>query len=146
MSLHILKLCVGVSSLDDLRRWQQRRGFHRTDLAHAGKVVVHVTRNMPRRAADVLDGGSLYWVVRGRIACRNRILALEEIEGEDGKRRCAIVMAAGPVQVIPRRHRPFQGWRYFAADSAPPDLETARADAGDLPAEMAADLLELGLL
>lgn len=146
MSLHILKLCVGVSSLDDLRRWQQRRGFRRADLGHAGKVVVHVTRNMPRRAADVLDGGSLYWVVRGRIACRNRILALEEIEGDDGKRRCAIVMAAGPVQVIPRRHRPFQGWRYFDAEAAPPDLELTGADTSDLPAEMAADLLELGLL
>lgn len=146
MSLHLLKLCVGVDSLGDLRRWQQRRGLHRADLGHAGKVVVHVTRNMPRQAADVLDGGSLYWVVRGRIACRNPILALEEIEGDDGKRRCAIVMAAGPVQVIPRRHRPFQGWRYFAAAAAPPDLELLNGNAGDLPAEMAADLQELGLL
>lgn len=146
MSLHLLKLCVGVDSLDDLRHWQQRRGLLRADLGHAGKVVVHVTRNMPRQAADVLDGGSLYWVVRGRIACRNPIVALEEIEGDDGKRRCAIVMAAGPVQVIPRRHRPFQGWRYFAADAAPPDLEKLNGNAGDLPAEMAADLQELGLL
>lgn len=146
MSLHILKLCVGVDSLDDLRRWQIRRGIHRADLGHGGKVVVHVTRNMPRQAADVLDGGSLYWVVRGRIACRNPILALEEIEGDDGKRRCAIVMAAGPVQVVPRHHRPFQGWRYFAADAAPPDLELLNGDAGDMPGEMAADLQELGLL
>ncbi len=146
MSLHILKLCVGVDSLGDLRRWQQRRGLHRADLGHAGKVVVHVTRNMPRQAADVLDGGSLYWVVRGRIACRNPILALEEIEGEDGKRRCAIVMAAGPVQVVPRRHRPFQGWRYFDAAAAPPDVELLNGNVGDLPAELAADLQELGLL
>lgn len=146
MSLHLLKLCVGVSSLDDLRRWQHRRGFLRADLAYQGKVVVHVTRNMPRRAAEVLDGGSLYWVVQGRIACRNRILALQEIEGDDGKSRCAIVMVAGPVQVIPRRHRPFQGWRYFAADAAPPDLQLLQGDISGLPAGMVADLQELGLL
>jgi hypothetical protein len=146
MSLHLLKLCVGVDSLDDLRGWQERRGIHRPDLDHAGKVVVHVTRNMPRRAAAVLDGGSLYWVVRGRIACRNPILALEEIEGEDGKRRCAVILAAGPVPVVPRRHRPFQGWRYFTADAVPPDLEIQQGDAAGLPAEMAAELRELGLL
>lgn len=146
MSLHLLKLCVGVDSLDELKSWQVRRGHLRPDLAHAGKVVAHVTRNMPRQAAEVLDGGSLYWVVRGRIACRNPIVALEEVEGDDGKRRCAIVMAAGPVPVIPRRHRPFQGWRYFAADAAPADLNILKGDTGGLPPELAADLRELGLI
>lgn len=146
MSLHLLKLCVGVDSLDDLKRWQTRRGFERADLRHVGRVVVHVTRNMPRQAADVLDGGSLYWVVRGRILCRNPIVALDEVEGEDGKRRCAIVMAAGPVPVIPRRHRPFQGWRYFAAGAAPADLETLQGETSGLPTELATDLRELGLI
>ncbi len=146
MSLHLLKLCVGVDNLDELRSWQERRGFERPDLAHAGRVVVHVTRNMPRQAADVLDGGSLYWVVRGRIACRNPIVALEEVQGDDGKRRCAIIMAAGPVPVVPRRHRPFQGWRHFAAGAAPPDLETMNGDTSGLPAGLVADLRELGLL
>lgn len=146
MSQHLLKLCVGIGSVDELRRSQDRRGRYRADLAHTGKVIVHVTRNMPRRAADVLDGSSLYWVVRGRIACRNPILALEEITGDDGKRRCAIVMAAGPVPVIPRRHRPFQGWRYFATAAVPPDMIMSRHEAADLSAEMAADLHELGLI
>ncbi len=146
MSLHLLKLCVGADSLDQVKRWQDRRGIRRPDLAHGGKIVVHVTRNMPRRAAAVLDGGSLYWVVRGRIACRNPIVALEEIEGEDGKRRCAIVLAAGPVPVVPRRHRPFQGWRYFAAEAAPPDVEFLQGDTDGMPADMAAELRELGLI
>lgn len=150
MSLHVLKLCVGVDSLDDLRQWQVRRGFQRADLHSdlngTGNVVAHVTRNMPRRAAQVLDGGSLYWVVRGRILCRNPILALEEVEGEDGKRRCAIILGAGPIPVIPRHHRPFQGWRYFAAEAAPADLTSLQGDTSGLPPEMAADLRELGLI
>lgn len=152
MVLHIKKLCVGLSTLDELRAWQARAAAPNPE---GRPVVTHVTRSHPRRAAEIIEGGSLYWVVAGRILCRNRILAFEEIEGEAArnqrgrnahKRQCVIHLAAGPVPVMPVRHRPFQGWRYLEAEAAPPDLPQGETAAADLPPELVAELRELGLL
>ena len=126
MPLHLLKLCVGVESIAQLAAFQQRRR------ATTGRNA-HVTRQFPRRASEILDGGSLYWVIGGLIRVRQRILDLEAFRDEDGVRRCRIKLDPHLVPVQPRPVRAFQGWRYLRAADAPPDLgdEEAAADPGD---------------
>ena len=139
MGTHLKKLCVGIDSLEGLQNWQEFRGVVGAD---GVKTVRHITRNVPKRSAELLDGGSLYWVVKGRILARNTIHDIEEIEDEDGKRMCAIVLEVPSIAVWPEPHRPFQGWRYLAENDAPED----RGETGDLPTDMADDLKGLGLL
>ncbi|MGH2339967.1 DUF1489 family protein [Segnochrobactraceae bacterium EtOH-i3] len=143
MPLHLVKLCVGVDSFEDLAGW-----IAAEQAAGGGQPVedVHRTRMMPKRADEILDGGSLYWVIRGRIQVRQRILALRAETGADGVPRCAIVLEPELVPVVPRQHRPFQGWRYLAAADAPADLARAPAGIDEMPAEMRAALADLGLL
>lgn len=140
MTLHILKLCVGCDSLDDLAAWQAER----RRLAPATPLR-HVTRMWPKRGAEILDGGSLYWVIKGQIAARQRITALEPVEGEDGVRRCALVLDPQLVRTDPAPRRPFQGWRYLAPGDAPRDLPEAREGEEELPEELAKALAALGL-
>lgn len=138
--VNLVKLCVGADSVEDLAEWQQGQARHWPP----GRAV-HVTRMWPRRAADVLAGGSLYWVIRGVILCRQRILALEDQRGEDGIVRCAIHLDARihRTEAVPRR--PFQGWRYLAPRETPRDLPAARAAAASLPPALAAALAEIGV-
>ena len=111
------------------------------------EVLRHVTRNTPRRAAEVLDGDSLYWVIRRVIAVRQPIIGLENVERKDGRAACAIILSNRYIRTVPRRSRAFQGWRYFTSDDAPADLSQGQASPKkDLPPEMAAELRELGLL
>jgi len=138
MPLHLLKLCVGVYEVEQLRGFQEKR------LAR-GERLIHVTRHRPRRDAEVLDGGSLYWVIRRRIAVRQRILALDVVKGEDGITRCGIVLDPELVRTYPQPRRPHQGWRYFEDAVAPPDI-VAGQSISDFPPEMADQLRELGLL
>jgi hypothetical protein len=147
MPVHIVKLCVGASSVSDLEEWQTAR------LAEQAKSrqplqLRHVTRMFPKNKDGVLDGGSLYWVIEGRIRVRQRILDLTPVEGDDGIRRCGIVFAPELILVRPTPRRPFQGWRYLAAEDAPPDLSgVGEADGvAAMPAEMQAELAALGLL
>jgi len=138
MPLHLIKLCVGVDQVDQLQHYQDAR------LAR-GERLVHVTRNRPRRAEEVLDGGSLYWVIKRRIAVRQRIIGLDPVEGEDGIRRCAIILHPDLVRTVPYPRRPHQGWRYFVEDDTPDDL--AEGGSGDdMPLDLATDLRDLGLL
>ena len=123
MPLHLVKLCVGVDSIEQLAAFQRRR------LEATGRNA-HVTRQFPRRAPEILDGGSLYWVINGLIRVRQRILDLEEFRGEDGIRRCRIELDPQLVPVQPRRMRPFQGWRYLKAENAPLDAEDPTAGDG----------------
>lgn len=159
MALHLKKLCVGVETLDDIRSWQDRRKFNVAGSPDGQMVVAHLTRNMPRRADEVLDGGSLYWVVKGRIICRNAIVGLEAVDdtarekGSGGSRsrsKCAILLAAGPIPTVAQAHRPFQGWRYLEASDVPADAADAGEGVGGssdgMPPEMAAELRDLGLL
>ena len=140
MALHLLKLAVGIDNIGHLRHVQQRR------LADNGHLF-HITRFMPRRAEQVLDGGSLFWVVRNFIRVRQRILELRSVKSEDsGGTKCAFVLDPELVLTVPARRRPHQGWRYFEANSAPPDLGASIEEFGDMPAEMAAELRALGLL
>ncbi|MFT5540499.1 MAG: hypothetical protein ACI82H_002031 [Alphaproteobacteria bacterium] len=151
MALHLLKLAVSVYSVTDLVRFQKARRAAQRAAGDKGSTY-HYTRNFPRRAEEVLDGGSLYWVIRGEIIARQRILGFDESQRPGKQRkRCAIRLAAEVVRTVPMTHRPIQGWRYFKPDDAPHDLKDAPAQsrakgAERLPAEMARELRELGLI
>ena len=145
MSLHLIKLAVGIDTVEHLQERQAERLREARRGDAAGRLRI-LTRNMPRRADEVLDGGSLYWVIRGQICVRQAITAIEAVEGGEHGRRCAIYLEPELVRTITRRSRPFQGWRYFDADNAPRDLAGDFDPAGEPPPEMAAELRELGLL
>ena len=140
MPLNILKLCVGTDSVEDLQQWQD---LHR-HVWPAGRTE-HVTRMWPKREAEVLDGGSLYWVIKGVILARQHILTLEPRLGADGIERCALVMDAEIVRTAPAPRRPFQGWRYLAAEDSPPDLPKVRVKDDALPDDLARALADIGL-
>ena len=144
--LHLVKLCVGCDSIDDLRQWQKRRLAERRRRGEPARLY-HFTRMMPQRRDEILAGGSLYWVIKGQIRVRQRVLALEARSDEDGRGFCAIRLGARLVPVMPQAQRPFQGWRYLAAGVVPPDLiRRGRGPGADAPAEMLAELRALGLL
>ncbi len=145
LPLHILKLCVGVDDMPYLKALQKARLKAMRDRGEKPRLM-HVTRMFPRRAAQVLDGGSLYWVIKGMIQVRQRILALEEVITEDGIRKCGIVLDRKLVETEWRPRRPHQGWRYFLDEDAPPD-RAAGPDADDrLPEDMERELRTLGLI
>ena len=123
--INLIKLSVGTETIDDLAAWQATKRAQTPN-----GLPRHVTRMWPKRADELLDGGSLYWVIKGNIQARQRITALNEAIGQDGIRRCAIVMDPKVIRVAPARRRPFQGWRYLAAEDAPPDLRAAVEGAG----------------
>jgi hypothetical protein len=143
MTLHILKLCVGVDTLQELAEWQAGR---LKDLKKKGKKLelVHVTRMAPKRKDEVLDGGSLYWVIKGQIAARQQLIDLRKVT-RNGAPHCGLVYEPALVPVQRRTHRAFQGWRYLAPKDAPPD---ARGTKGleKLPEQLQRELVELGLL
>jgi hypothetical protein len=144
VTLHLIKLCVGADDVEDLRTWQAER------LAEKRKkkekpVLAHVTRMVPTRAADILDGGSLYWVMKGYIRCRQRLLAIEPFVDGEGIKRCRLVLDPEIVLVRRRERRAFQGWRYFEAKDAPADVKGVD-DVDDMPEAMRAELEALGLL
>ncbi|SHI97027.1 DUF1489 family protein [Wenxinia saemankumensis] len=140
-SLHMLKLSVGTDSVEDLAAWQAS-GRAAT---HDG-LPRHRTRMWPRRAAELLDGGSIYWVIKGVILARQPILRLDEVTGEDGIPRCQIVLKPGLIRTAAVPRRPFQGWRYLPADEAPPDLSESRQREDALPPKLSAALAEIGVL
>ncbi|KAA5800958.1 DUF1489 family protein [Alkalicaulis satelles] len=136
MPLHLVKLCVGADSIEDLEAW-------RDTIAPDGRPMEHVTRMTPKRAAELLDGGSLYWVIRRVIQVRQRIVDLEEFTDEDGVKRCAIRLDPELVRTAPSPRRPFQGWRYLKAEDAPADL-SVQAGGEDLPDDLRTQLIEIG--
>ncbi len=140
-TIHLVKLCVGAARVEDLEAWQARRR-RETGLTEPR----HVTRMWPRREAELLNGGALYWVFRGAILARQRILALEETIGQDGVRRCAIVLDRALIRTRPAPRRAFQGWRYLPPEDAPADLPGRRAGDDILPAPLSAELAAIGIL
>ena len=139
--LHLIKLCVGIDSLEELIAW---RAVHTPKGAETRSQ--HVTRMWPKRAEELLDGGSLYWVIRGSIQARQRITALNEVIGQDGIRRCAIVMDPELIRTGHALRRPFQGWRYLKAEDAPRDLPKGRISEDALPDDLNRALAEIGVL
>lgn len=146
MTVHLLKLCVGVDAVSQLVRFQENRRAAKR-VAGEEPVNIHVTRNTPRRADEVVDGGSLYWVIRRRIAVRQRIIRIDEVLDDEGRPRCGLVLGPDLVRTEPRSCRPFQGWRYLEAHDAPADLTgTGHDEVDEMPEEMVRELRALGLL
>ncbi|GAB1480385.1 DUF1489 domain-containing protein [Paracoccaceae bacterium] len=140
VALNIIKLCVGAESVEDLLDWHAQNRGH-----WAPGTSEHITRMWPKRADEVLDGGSLYWVIKGAILCRQRILGLAERRGSDGIARCALVLDAEVIRTEAAARRPFQGWRYLASEESPRDLPKGRALDDALPPALAQALAEIGL-
>ena len=145
MPLHLIKLSVGATSIKDLKGWIAER-VKQAKAKGLPPRHVHVTRMAPKRVDELLDGGSIYWVIKGEIAAREKILAIELFRDKDGIGRCRLVMEPKLIAVSPRPMRPFQGWRYLDAKSAPPDLGKAAASVAAMPEPMRRELRELGLL
>jgi hypothetical protein len=141
MTLHLIKLCVGAEKVEDLLDWQATPQSRGPD----GRPW-HVTRMWPKDGDRLLDGGSLYWVFKGLVLARQRILALEEVAGGDGIRRCALVLDPAVVRTEAQPRRPFQGWRYLKPAEAPRDLAPGRAAEDTLPPKLQAALADLGVL
>ena len=145
MSLHLIKLCVGCDSVQELEDWiaqkLKERRKRRLKPEH-----IHTTRMVPKRADELLAGGSLFWVIRGAIMCRQNLLDIRPFIDKEGVGRCRLVLEPKPVLVAPRPFRAFQGWRYLAAKDAPRDLDRAAPGAGKMPEGLRRELRDLGLL
>ena len=138
--LHMMKLAVGIRDVAHLRAVQANR------LAREGKLY-HLTRSFPRRAEEMVDGGSMYWVIAGALVVRQRIPDIVASQYEDGSSCAAIHLDPDLVAVAGRPTRPFQGWRYLAADAAPPDIVAGdAANLEVLPEALRRDLRNLCLL
>ena len=138
--LNILKLCVGADSVEDLLDWH---------LSHPSPFATgerrHVTRMWPKRGAEVIAGGSLYWVIKGTILCRQRIVRLDRVDGDDGIARCGLIMEPTVIRTEPAPRRPFQGWRYLDPKDSPRDLAASRLAEPTLPPRLALALADIGL-
>jgi len=138
--INLVKLSVGTEDIGDLAAWQASRRAQTDD-----GLPRHVTRMWPKRDAELLDGGSIFWVIKGVIMCRQPILRLDAYIGGDDIRRCAIVCNPGLIRVEATPKRAFQGWRYLAPADAPRDLPDARQDEEALPPELSKALAAIGV-
>jgi hypothetical protein len=145
MSLHLIKLSVGTDSVKDLQHWIRQKLKEKKKRGQKAERV-HTTRMVPKRVDELLDGGSIYWVIRGQIACRERILAVRPFTDKDGIGRCHLVLDPKCVPVEPRPFRAFQGWRYLAVKDAPRDLDSIGAGVAAMPEPLRRELRDLGLL
>ena len=145
MPLHLIKLCVGCDSVADLEDWIKQK-LQEKKKRRQKPEHIHTTRMVPKRAAELTQGGSLFWVIRGQITCRERILAIRPFTDKDGIGRCRVVLDGKLVLVEPRPRSAFQGWRYLEAKEAPRDLSRAAPGASKMPEQMRRELRELGLL
>ena len=145
MPLHLLKLCVGAESIGDLEAWIASRMAAKKKRGEALEHI-HTTRMTPKRRDELLDGGSLYWVIKGQIAARERLLDLRPVVGADGIGRTDLVLDGNVVPVMPRPFRPFQGWRYLQDKDAPADLGRNDRGIAEMPEELRCELREMGLL
>ena len=141
--LHLIKLCVGCDSLSDLAGWQKQRLKEKRAKGQKPELV-HVTRQTPKRADELLAGGSLYWVIKGQIAARQKLKELRPMTVK-GVPHCGLVYDKQLIPVRPRPRSAFQGWRYFEPADAPPDLAAAAGDK-KLPEALRRELAVLGLL
>jgi hypothetical protein len=145
MTVHLVKLCVGCDTIQDLQDWQRQR-LKELRRARKPMELYHRTLQTPKRRDEVLDGGSLYWVIKGVILVRQRILDLRPDRKDDGTPCCAIVYDEELVATRPQGRRAFQGWRYLHVEDAPADLRVVTDADSDMPKKMRADLRELRLI
>ena len=146
MPLHLIKLSVGTDSIADLQGWiddkikaQKKRGVKKPER-------IHTTRMVPKRADELKDGGSIYWVIKGQIMCRETILDVRPFTDKDGIHRCKLVLDPQCIPVEPRPRSAFQGWRYLDEKDAPRDMSKLGKGALDMPEELRRELMALGLL
>jgi hypothetical protein len=145
--LHLVKLSVGTDSIDDLAGWQAERLRQMKAAGDIRPRLFHRTGQRPKREADLLAGGSIYWVIKGMILARQRLIGFDEGTRPDGRPCCLILLEKDLVPVRPTPRRAFQGWRYLEADDAPPDLDARLVDdLSGMPPQMRKELAELGLL
>jgi hypothetical protein len=147
MSLHLIKLCVGCDSIEDLASWQAERLRQRRREGEKKPRLFHRTFQTPKRREELLDGGSLYWVIKGLVQVRQPLLDLTEGTKDDGSPCCLLILKNELIPVRPTPRRAFQGWRYLDGDEAPEDLK--RGSAGGIvamPQKLRKQLAELGLL
>jgi len=138
---NLIKLSVGTESVEGLEAWHSNQRAQGPD-----GLPRHVTRMWPKREKEILNGGSIYWVIKGVIQCRQRVLRLDEVIGHDGIRRCAIVLEPGLIRTVQATKRPFQGWRYLKPEDSPADLPEGREHEDALPPELAGALADIGVL
>ncbi|WP_417526238.1 DUF1489 family protein [Marinovum sp.] len=139
--INLIKLCVGTETPDDLARFQTQRRKQLPDT-----LPRHVTRMWPKRAEELVNGGSLYWVFKGVCLARQRVIRLDEVTGQDGIVRCGIVLDPEIIRTNPMPRRAFQGWRYLTPADAPADLSKRAQSEDPLPASLNAALAEIGVL
>ena len=145
MALHLIKLCVGCDSVRDLEDWIKQKLKEKRKRGEKPEHI-HRTRMVPKRADELTDGGSLFWVVRGEIMCREEIRAVRPFVDKQGVGRCGLVLGPKVVLVQPRPYRAFQGWRYLDDKDAPRDLDKAAPGAAAMPEKLRRELRELGLM
>ena len=146
MSVNLVKMCVGIESVEHLALVQAQRMQNAREAGDEA-VLRHITRHMPKRAPELCQDGSIYWVVRGFIAVRQRIVACERRLNSEGRSSCGLVLDPNLVRVLLQPSRPFQGWRYLKTEKTPPDLANGSdGSVGDIPPDMADELRNLGLL
>ncbi|HEV2560569.1 MAG TPA: DUF1489 domain-containing protein [Rhizomicrobium sp.] len=143
MTLHLIKLSVGSESLETFISWHKKRLAEKKKKGQKAELI-HVTRMTPKRQEELLDGGSLYWIIKGYVSVRTPLIELRPMV-KNGAPHCGLVYAPKFIPVVRRAHRPFQGWRYLNAKDAPPDIATGKGGKG-LSAALQAELAELGLL
>lgn len=136
----MIKLSVGSESVATQAAWQADR------MLTTSTNPRHVTRMWPRREAELLEGGSIFWVIKGTVQSCQRIIRLDEVIGEDGIRRCGIVLDPQIFHTHPQPRRPFQGWRYLKPEEAPEIGAPYKEGEETLPPELQAHLAALGVL
>jgi hypothetical protein len=145
MALHLLKLSVGSESIRDLEEWIEDRLAQKRKKSEALEHI-HTTRMVPKRVEELLAGGSMFWVIKGQIAARQKLIAVRPFTDKEGVSRCRLVMEPPLIPVMPRPFRAFQGWRYLRVEDAPPDLKAGAGELAEMPEELRRELRELGLL
>lgn len=143
MPLHLIKLCVGCDSVEDLTEWLDDLIKRRKKFGEKPEYG-HVTRMVPKRIPELLAGGSLYWVIKGTVQCRQKLIDIRPFVDKDGIGRCRVMMDTRVIRTEWQPRRPFQGWRYLEDADAPRDLK-AGSGGDDLPPALRAELAELGL-
>lgn len=140
-TIHLVKLCVGVESVQDLMEHRARQIALNPEVESR-----HVTRMWPKQSQAILNGGSLYWVIKGFVQARQKIIRLDEVIGADGIRRCGIVFDPEIIRTAAAPKRPFQGWRYLKPEDAPIDLPKGREQETPLPQNLEHELANLGVI
>lgn len=144
MVVHLLQMCAEIEDVEHLKREQSAK-IQQSLSQGLGNKLSHLTRHMPRREAEVLGGGSIYWIIRGSIRARQRIIGLEAVIGRGGTPRCNLVLDPELIRTEPQSRRPHQGWQYLKPEHAPKDADPRSQDQ-ELPEETVIDVTEIGLI